>query len=100
MGQFEQIDRQPVFLPADPVPIGETFHGIAREWSETPAAWAAYGCNPALTGAAAWADRRIHFRQIPRLDGILDHYRVDPVSGEIIYLGTGSMPNWNAFPIK
>jgi len=100
MGQFDAIDRQPVFLPDDPVPVGETFHGIAREWSETPAAWAAYGCNPTLTGQAAWDDRRICFRQIPRLDGILEHFTVDPQTGFITYLGTGSMPNWNAFPIK
>lgn len=100
MGQFADIDHKPVFLPDDPVPVGETFHGIAREWSETPAAWAAYGCDPALTGQAAWEDRRTCFRQIPRLDDILAHYTADEATGEIRYLGTGSMPNWNAFPIK
>ena len=100
IGQFPDIDGQPVFLPDDPVPVGRTFHGIAREWSETPAAWEAYGCNPTLTGAAAWEDRQKCFRQIPRLDGIAAHFAIDPQQDSIKYLGTGSMPNWNAFPIK
>lgn len=98
IGSYTEVDRQPVFLPDDPVPLGEAYHGIAREWSENPAAWAAYGCDPALVGAAAWEQRRKCFRSIPALDEVLQLFEQSPE--KITWNGVGSMPNWNAFPIK
>jgi FtsP/CotA-like multicopper oxidase with cupredoxin domain len=98
MGDFAAVDRQPVFLPEDPVPLGEAYHGIAREWAENPTAWAAYGCDPAITGAAAWEQRKECFRRIPALADIPELFTITPTS--IAWSQRGSMPNWNAFPIK
>jgi FtsP/CotA-like multicopper oxidase with cupredoxin domain len=69
IGRFEEVDRQPVFGPLDTVPLSGAFHGIAREWSETPSHWKAYGCNPTLTGKRAWDDKQAHFGRI-RLYGL------------------------------
>ncbi len=73
------------FGPGDTTPIGRCFHGIAREWFETPPHWAAYGCQATVDkerlsdpadqlkrelddGWAAWKDKEAHFGEIPRHD--------------------------------
>ena len=66
VGRFEELDKQPVFGPLDTVPLGEAFHGIAREWGQTPEHWKEYGCDPRLTGRKAWEDKQAHFGRIRR----------------------------------
>ncbi len=85
VGTYEQLTRQGAmpFGPTDPVPIGEVFHGVAREFGETPDHWLMYGMTPGLTGAKSWADKQAHFGEFQAHDG----------SGRWIR-------NWAGFPIK
>ncbi len=70
------------FGPGDKTPIGECFHGVAREWVETPPHWKNYGCDPTKTGSDSWEDKKTHFGQVDRYDG------------------QGKIQNWGEFPIK
>ncbi|MEW4566626.1 multicopper oxidase domain-containing protein [Tautonia sp. JC769] len=84
IGTFSDLNgKSQVFGPTDPVPIGEVFHGIAREWSENPDHWChQLGCKPGETGQKAWDDRRDCFGTVDAHDG------------------SGKIHNWGNFPIK
>jgi FtsP/CotA-like multicopper oxidase with cupredoxin domain len=82
IGKFDEIHDKPVFGPSDPTPLGQSFHGIAREWGETPQHWQPYGCNPALTKNDSWMDKREHFGTVDAFDG------------------SGPIQNWSGFKIK
>ncbi|WP_337177233.1 multicopper oxidase domain-containing protein [Paludisphaera sp.] len=57
------------FGPTDPLPIGDGFHGVAREWAETPAHWAGYGCDPSETDPhACWGQKMRAFGTVPAHD--------------------------------
>lgn len=89
IGTFEDLmNRDSVFGQGDNVSIGECFHGIAREWGETPNHWTDYGCNSALTGEKAWEDKRQHF-------GEIDHHQ-DQAGGS----APQKVKNWSGFQIK
>lgn len=81
IGTFEELNGQPVFGLGDNVPIGECFHGVAREWGETPKHWEAYGCCPGKTGAESWQDKRDHFLRV-----VIDNEEL--------------VRNWSEFKIK
>lgn len=85
IGSYEQLVdgelKGKVFGIGDSTPIGECFHGIAREWGETPGHWAAYGCDPAKTGAEAWNDKAAHFGSVASHDA-----------------GAAPIPNWGGGP--
>jgi len=70
------------FGDADGVPIGDVYHGVAREWAETPEHWRAFGCNADLKAAEAWEDKRENFGAVPSHDG------------------KGQVKNWGGFPVK
>jgi FtsP/CotA-like multicopper oxidase with cupredoxin domain len=82
VGDYEELVGKPVFGPGDPTPLGECFHGIAREWGETPEHWRAYGCDPSKKGAEAWKDKREHF-------GAVESHE-----------GGAPVANWGGFKIK
>jgi FtsP/CotA-like multicopper oxidase with cupredoxin domain len=92
VGEFQDVDGQAVFGPEDTIPIGQVFHGTAREWGETPDVWKEFGCDPSLKGAAAWADKQKHF-------GCIEQYEVDPVSKKQRKI-KGYIKNWGGYPIK
>src|SRR5690606_36305429 len=98
IGKFETLYDEPIFSPADAATLGSAFHGIAREWGETPAHWAAYGameralpyCDPKTdeergknkqAAIESWADKKRAFRKI------------QPQCGE-------PYDNWSGFLIK
>ena len=56
------------FGPGDSTPIGDCFHGIAREWGETLPHWEAYGCNAHLVEWEAWKNKEASFGRIERHD--------------------------------
>ncbi|PQO33695.1 multicopper oxidase family protein [Blastopirellula marina] len=62
---FDQLHEKPVFGQEDETKLGHSFHGIAREWGETPKHWEVYGCDPSKMGNEAWDDKRKHFGTIP-----------------------------------
>jgi FtsP/CotA-like multicopper oxidase with cupredoxin domain len=91
VGTFEQLtkpDAKP-FGPGDPVAIGDVYHGVAREWNETPRHWLAFGppgTEPAQPGAASWQQKRELFGRVPVLDK----------EGKVV----DSIANWGHYPIK
>ncbi|MFM7071303.1 MAG: multicopper oxidase family protein [Planctomycetota bacterium] len=91
VGTYEELTgpgAQP-FGPSDTVPIGEVFHGIAREWAETPRHWLAFGPSgtvPAAPGAASWQQKRELFGRVPVFGD--DNKQVDTIA------------NWGQYPIK
>ena len=91
---FENLTRPGAmpFGPTDTTPIGEVFHGVAREWGETPEHWRAFGLCPEkyaeLEGVrarqlASWKDKQENFGAFLAHDG----------SGTYIR-------NWGGFPVK
>jgi hypothetical protein len=98
VGRYEALtDRRPdgtlpPFAPDDPVPLGHTFHGIAREWAETPEHWAALGCSPhaGQTPTECWNDK---VRSFGRIRAHTCSAR-DPASAR------QWTSNWGEFPIK
>lgn len=82
IGRYEELIGKAVFGPGDIVPIGESFHGVASEWGETPLHWKAYGCDPTLKLKASWEDKQNHFLTVPAHDG------------------SGAIDNWSGFQIK
>ena len=55
------------FGPGDAAKLGESFHGIAREWHETPPHWQKYGCDPSLVGGwKRWQDKSANFGCVRR----------------------------------
>ena len=83
IGTYKELAEVEAFGPGDPRPIGEVFHGVALEWGVTPEHWAAYGCDPKLTGLAAWDDKTKHFGTFANHDP-----KGKPIS------------NWGGFKIK
>ncbi len=75
-------DRRP-FGSLDPIPMGQSFHGIAREWGETPEHWREFGCDPNFPEAETWKDKCEHFGQIDSHSDV-----------------TKKIHNWGHFPIK
>jgi FtsP/CotA-like multicopper oxidase with cupredoxin domain len=92
VGSFADIDGKPVFGPGDDVPIGKCFHGVAREWAETPKHWEEYGCDATLTGAEAWRDKQEHFGAVDSFDKVLNGDAQAPLRERVA--------NWGGFPIK
>ncbi|TWU05686.1 multicopper oxidase family protein [Stieleria varia] len=82
VGRFEDLHGKPVFGNQDPLPLGDSFHGIAKEWAETPMHWQAYGCVRSTDPMANWQDKREHF-------GKIEHY-----------LGEPPVENWSGFKPK
>ncbi|WZO98237.1 multicopper oxidase domain-containing protein [Isosphaeraceae bacterium EP7] len=80
----------PPFSPTDPVPIGHVFHGIAREWGETPLHWKDLGCRPepGQTASQCWSDKHENM-------GFVESYERKE-NGEAVEL----IHNWGHFPIK
>ncbi len=70
IGTYAEVMKSDrAFGPTDPVKVGECFHGIAREWAETPVHWSAYGCTPAHQGPnKSWEDKQIHFGKVKCFD--------------------------------
>jgi FtsP/CotA-like multicopper oxidase with cupredoxin domain len=71
VGTYEQLTtpvdgKLPAFAPDDPVPLGRVFHGIAREWAETPEHWGELGCpsGAGKTPAECWNDKINSFGRI------------------------------------
>ncbi|MEY4176456.1 MAG: hypothetical protein RLY70_30 [Planctomycetota bacterium] len=91
VGTYEELTKpgaQP-FGPNDPVPIGESYHGVAREWAETPQHWLAFGppgTKPAAPGAASWQQKRELFGRVP----------VKDAQGKV----ADTIANWGHYPIK
>jgi FtsP/CotA-like multicopper oxidase with cupredoxin domain len=85
VGDFDELTEPGArpFGPIDPVPIGESFHGVALEWGRTPEHWKAFGCDPGKSGMDAWRDKRTHFGTIP------SHREGEP-----------GVANWGGFPVK
>jgi FtsP/CotA-like multicopper oxidase with cupredoxin domain len=86
VGNFELTHNQPVFGPVDNVPLGRCFHGIAKEWGETPAHFSAYGCTPCndpTQAAESWADKKKYFGTFTSSDD-----------------ETSQIENWGGYPIK
>lgn len=52
------------FGPGDSTRPGDCFHGIAREWGETPPHWKRYGCDPSKSGWEGWKDKAEHFGSV------------------------------------
>ena len=63
IGTYEELMKSGAhpFGPGDTTPLGECFHGIAREWGETPPHWSRYGCDPKKIEWEAWKDKSKHF---------------------------------------
>ncbi len=73
-----------MFGPTDSVKVGECFHGIAREWAETPEHWKNYGCDPTQTDPVlAWKCKQDCFGKVVAHDA-----------------PNTSRSNWGAFKIK
>lgn len=91
VGTYEELTgpgAQP-FGNSDTVPIGEVFHGIAREWAETRRHWLAFGppgTEAAPPGAASWQQKRELFGRVPVLGD--DGEQIDTIA------------NWGHYPIK
>lgn len=91
VGTYEELTgpgAQP-FGPSDPLPIGAVYHGVAREWVETPRHWLAFGppgTEAAAPGAASWQQKRELFGRVPVLDN--DGKAIDTIA------------NWGHYPIK
>lgn len=60
-GSYSELDGKEIFGPADPLPLGRCFHGIAKEWGVNPPHWAPYQCTPFEKGEKAWKQRREGF---------------------------------------
>jgi FtsP/CotA-like multicopper oxidase with cupredoxin domain len=56
------------FGPGDAAKLGECFHGIAREWQETPPHWQEFGCKPELSGWDGWKDKAKNFGRVRRFE--------------------------------
>lgn len=115
VAEYKNILGHPVFGPSDPVAVGDVFHGTAREWAETPAAWEEIGCHPTPANMMhqadwikqaieAWEDKQMHF-------GTVLDFRDCPVgmSHKRVYEEANSLPpekgirrvrNWGHFPVK
>ncbi len=97
IGTWEQLMqgdlRDKAFGPGDSTPIGDSFHGIAREWAETPKHWEDYHCDSTLKGWQAWLDKEAHFGEVERFDS-------PPAAGQPKIM----IPNWGGgnkgLPIK
>ncbi|AGA24481.1 putative multicopper oxidase [Singulisphaera acidiphila DSM 18658] len=85
IGTYEELMKEGAtpFGETDPIPIGEVYHGIAREWGETPEHWRSFGCNPSWVGSQAWNDKCKNFGTVP------SHRKGEPDLG-----------NWGGLPIK
>lgn len=96
IGTWQELMEGPLkskaFGPGDSTQIGECFHGVAREWAETPPHWQKYGCDAGLTGWNAWKDKEANFGKVGRHDA-----EDQPPEKRTI-------PNWgggpNGLPIK
>ncbi len=83
VGTFEELHDKPVFGASDPIPLGRSFHGIAKEWGETPRHWQPYGCDVrAGSPGESWLNKQQHF-------GVVDAHD-----------GSGPIENWSGFQIK
>ena len=74
------------FGPTDPLPLGEVFHGIAREWGETPEHWKMFGLDPNKKGKESWQDKINNFGSF---------YSFDDKK-----CSRKPIQNWAGFPIK
>lgn len=88
VGKFEEVHGKAVFGEQDSTPLGDAFHGIAREWGDTPQHWVPYGCTAAVgdsqaKAAANWNDKRMHF-------GTFGHHENE----------NDQVENWAGFKIK
>ena len=54
VGTYDELMKTGIkpFGPGDDTPICESFHGIAREWYETPDHWKMFGLDPHLISAS------------------------------------------------
>ena len=88
VGTYDELMKTGIkpFGPGDDTPICESFHGIAREWYETPDHWKMFGLDPHLKGVAAWNDKIKNFGQF---------YSYDDTDGK-----KPKISNWGGFPIK
>ena len=88
VGTYEELTRDGAmpFGATDPVPIGCCFHGVAREWGETPEHWRAYGLDPVLSGVDSWNDKKRCFGKFYSHENPADRSK--------------DIANWGHFPIK
>ncbi|WP_165072702.1 multicopper oxidase family protein [Paludisphaera rhizosphaerae] len=83
--------KVPAFGPTDAFPIGDCFHGVAREWAMTPPFWKLYDCNPnEQDHVKAWYDKRDHFGKI------IGHRHLVDKDGN----PRQDVDNWGGFPVK
>lgn len=94
IGRWDQLMACEPFGPGDTSKPGECFHGIAREWGETPPHWEAYGCNTSFVSWNAWIDKEQAFLKVPHHENA-DLNHPDPHK---MICNWGGGPN--GFPIK
>lgn len=95
IGRWDELTKSVApFGPGDTTKLGECFHGIAREWGETPPHWAAYGCDPTKVCWESWLEKEKYFLKVPRHDNA-DLNNPDP-NKMIVNWGGGL----NGLPIK